>query len=311
MMILRPVRPAVAHRAADLEAAGGVHQQAVALGVQLDAVLDELVQDVLHDELADVGGEQRLEVDVRRVLGGDHDRVEADGLVAVVLDGDLGLAVGAQVRDRPVLADLGQAPREAVREVDRERHQLGRLVARVAEHQALVARALLVELVLVTLDTRLVGRVDALGDVGGLRADGHRHAAGGAVEALLRGVVTDLEDLLAHELRDRRVRLGRDLTGDVHEARGDERLHGDPGGRVLPQKCIENGVADLVSDLVGVTLGHGLRGEQATGHNAPCGCSGCWLIICGRPGAAPGVVRDQFIGHSRPSDHASRHLGAL
>ena len=32
----------VAHRAADLEAAGGVDQQAVALGVQLDAVVEEL-----------------------------------------------------------------------------------------------------------------------------------------------------------------------------------------------------------------------------------------------------------------------------
>ncbi len=246
----------VAHRAADLEAAGRVHEQAVALGVELDAVLDELGQDVLDDELADVGREQRVEVDVRGVLRGDHDRVEADGLVAVVLDGDLGLAVGAQVRDGPVLADLGQAAREPVRDVDRQRHELGGLVAGVAEHQALVAGALLVELVLVALDALLVGGVDALRDVRGLGADGHRHAAGGAVEALLRGVVADLEDLLPDELRDRRVGLRRHLTRDVHETRGDEGLHGDARGRVLGEKCIEDRVADLVSDLVGVALGH-------------------------------------------------------
>ena len=100
----------VAHRAADLEAAGRVDQQPVALGVQLDAVVDERLELRLDDELADVGGEQRVEVDVGGVLRGDDDGVEADGLVAVVLDGDLGLAVGAQVGDGAVLADLGQPP---------------------------------------------------------------------------------------------------------------------------------------------------------------------------------------------------------
>lgn len=269
MMILRPVRPAVAHRAADLEAAGRVDQEAVVLRVELDAVFQERLQLGLDHELADVGGEQRLQVDVRRVLRGDDDRVETDGLVAVVLDGDLGLAVGAQVRDRPVLADLREALREAVRQEDRERHQRRRLVRRVAEHQALVARALLVELVVIALDTVLVRRVDALRDVRGLRADRHRHTAGGAVEALLRGVVADLQDLVADELRDGRVGLGGDLIGHVHQAGRDQRLDGDPGGRVLRQKRVENGVADLVSDLVGVTFGHGLRGEQTTGHNAP------------------------------------------
>ncbi|GAT83872.1 hypothetical protein STXM2123_4572 [Streptomyces sp. F-3] len=33
-----------------------------------------------------------------------------------------------------------------------------------------------------------------------------------------------------------------------------------------------------------MTLGDGLRGEQATGHSAPWVCSGCWLIIDGRHG---------------------------
>ena len=76
------------------------------------------------------------------------------GLVAVVLDGDLGLAVRAQVRDGAVLADLGQAAGQPVRQRDRQRHQLGRLVAGEAEHQALVAGALRVELVAPTPSTR-------------------------------------------------------------------------------------------------------------------------------------------------------------
>lgn len=281
MMILRPVRPAVAHRAADLEAAGRVHQEAVALGVQLDAVLDELREHVLDDELADVGCEQRVQVDVRGMLRGDDHRVQPDRLVTVVLDGDLGLAVGAQVGDGPVLAHLGQSPGEAVRDVDRERHQLRRLVAGVAEHQALVARALLVELVLVALDPLLVRGVDALCDVRRLRADRHRDATGSTVEALFGGVVTDLQNLVAHEVGDVGVGLGGDLARDMHQTGGDQGLDGDARGGVLAQERVENRVADLVSDLVGVTLGDRFRGEETAGHIAPWGCSGCWLIMGG------------------------------
>ena len=118
-------------------------------------------------------------------------------VVLVVGDGDLGLAVGAQVRDGAVLAHLGQALGEPVRDVDRQRHELGGVVAGVAEHQALVAGALAVERVVAALGALLDGVVDALGDVRGLLADRHGDAARLAVEALGRRVVADAEDRLA------------------------------------------------------------------------------------------------------------------
>ncbi|GHI90340.1 hypothetical protein Sxan_77040 [Streptomyces xanthophaeus] len=219
--------------------------------------------------LADVGGEERVQVDVARVLRGDHDGVQADGGAAVVLDGDLGLAVGTQVGGRAVLADLGEAAREAVGQLDGQRHQVRGLVGRVTEHQALVTGALLVQSVVIALDPRLVGRVDALRDVRGLRADGHRHAAGGAVEALGRGVVADVEDLLPYEGGDVGVRAGGHLAGDVDLTGGDQGLDRDARGGVLTQQLVEDGVADLVGDLVGMSFGHGLRGEQAAGHDSP------------------------------------------
>src|ERR1043166_7494379 len=43
----------------------------------------------------------------------------------------------------PVAAQLGLALDQTVREIDRHRHELRRLVAGVAEHEALVARTLL------------------------------------------------------------------------------------------------------------------------------------------------------------------------
>ena len=255
----------VTHRATDLEAAGGVDERAVGGGVEVGALIGELRQHGRDDVLLDVGRQQVVEGDVGGVLGGQHDGVEPDGLVAVVGDGDLGLAVGAQVGDLAGLADRGELLGEAVREEDRQRHQLGGVVARVAEHQALVAGTLLVERVDAT-GAVLVGRVDALGDVGALLADRHLDAAGGAVEALGGGVVADAEHGVAHDLGDLDVGLGRDLTGDVHESGGHHRLDGDAAAGVLVEHGVEDRVGDLVTDLVRVSLGDGLGGEQACGH---------------------------------------------
>ena len=108
----------------------------------------------VDDVLVDVGGEQRVDVDVGGVLAGHDDGVEPDRLVAVVLDGDLGLAVGTQVGHDAVLADRRQPPGQPVGERDRQRHQLGGVVAGVAEHQALVAGALPVERVVDALAGR-------------------------------------------------------------------------------------------------------------------------------------------------------------
>ena len=132
----------VAHRAADLEAPGRVDQQLVVGDVEA-----EWRQLRLHDVFADVGGEQGVEVDVSGVLRADDDGVEPDGLAVLVADGHLGLAVGTQVTDQALLADRGEAAGEAVGQRDRQRHQLGGLVAGEAEHQALVAGALAVEVV--------------------------------------------------------------------------------------------------------------------------------------------------------------------
>jgi hypothetical protein len=270
----------VAHRAAHLEPPGRVDQQPVALGVQAEAL--ELGVD---DVLADVRREQRLEGDVGRVLAGHHDGVEPDRAQAVVLDGDLGLAVGPQVRDGAVAADRGQPPRQAVRQRDRQRHQLGGLGAREAEHHALVTGALGVQRAVGLAGAELDRRVHALGDVGRLGADGDVHAAGGAVEALLGRVVADAQDGLADDRVDVGVRLGRDLAGDVDLTGRDQRLDGDPAVRVLVEQGVEDAVADLVGDLVRVAFGDRLGGEKAACHVTPRDCvlirraAACWQSL--------------------------------
>ena len=106
-MILRPVSPVSAFGPADLEPAGGVHHRRLhARGIDLGELPEHRV-DHLGD---DVGLQQGLDVDLLAVLRGDQDGVDPDRLPVSVLDGDLALAVGPQIRNDARFADVGQAP---------------------------------------------------------------------------------------------------------------------------------------------------------------------------------------------------------
>ena len=144
------------------------------------------------------------------MLGRDQHALDLDGaLVAVLVDlvahRHLGLAVGPQVRQHVGLAHLREPVRDPVRELDRQRHQLGRLVRGVAEHHPLVAGADLVDRVAVAV-LHLERLVDALGDVGRLLVERHDDAAGLGVEAVLRPRVADVGHRLADEPGDVDVR---------------------------------------------------------------------------------------------------------
>ena len=181
---------------------------------------------------------QLLLADVGAVLAGNDHRVDAHGLAVVVLHGDLALAVRAQVVQRAVLA---------------HRHQLGRLIAGVAEHHALVART-----------GHVV--VGAQRNVGALAVDVGDDAAGVAVKAVLGAVIADGADDLARRAGDVHVAAGRDLAHDVDEAGGAGRLAGNAGTGVLRQDGVEDGVGDLVADFVGMPLGDGFGREKNFGH---------------------------------------------
>ena len=151
--------------------------------------------------------------------------------------------------------------RQPVRDEDRERHELGGLARRVAEHHPLVARAEQVDRVGVAV-LRLVRLVDSLRDVGRLLVDRDDDAAGLEVEAVLRARVADLGDALAHDRTDVDVRVGRDLTRHHHEAGRDQRLARDTAVRVVGEDRVEDGVRDLVGDLVRMPLGDRLGRER-------------------------------------------------
>src|SRR6202521_4808807 len=125
---------AVALRAADDEAAGGVD-------VEDGALVQQAGRDGGADHLLDHGMVDLVVADLGIVLGGDDDRMRPHRAVAFVFDGHLALAVGAQPLDLAAAARGGQLAGHAMCQGDGQRHQGRRVAAGVAEHQPLVAGA--------------------------------------------------------------------------------------------------------------------------------------------------------------------------
>src|SRR4029079_2224635 len=79
---------------------------------------------------------------------------------------------------------------------------------------------------------------------------------------VLRARVADVAHRLARDPRDVDVLRRRQLAGNDDQAGRDQGLAGDAALGVVRERGVENGVRDLVGDLVRVTLGHRLGREE-------------------------------------------------
>ena len=145
---------------------------------------------------------------------------------------------------------------------DRRRHQFRRLVAGVAEHDALVARAFF------AIVAGLVG-VDALRDVGGLRMQEDLDVGLVPVEAVL--LVADVLDrhaggmgnpVLGDVARPAHFASDHDAVGRRQRLAGDTDLIGiDTRTRAFAEVQVDDLVGDAVAHLVGLALGNRFAGE--------------------------------------------------
>lgn len=108
------------------------------LDVVDDLVVEEVLGDDLLDDLLEDLGAEVLGGDLLSVLGRDDDSVDTDGnnssrCLLLVLDGDLGLGVGAEPSERAVATGLGHGSVELVGKHDGEGHVLGGLIGSIAE----------------------------------------------------------------------------------------------------------------------------------------------------------------------------------
>lgn len=213
---------------------------------------DDLLDDLLLDLLSELLGG-----DVGRVLSRDNDSVDAlrdNGTVVVlVLDGDLGLGVGSEPGKGAVTASSGHGSVELVSEEESKGEELRGLVSGITEHDTLVTSTELLESLLV---------VETLGNVRGLLLNGDEQVAGLVVKTLLGVIVTDVLDGITDDLLVVELGLSGDLTEDHDHTGLGGSLTSNLGEGVLAKAGIEDGVGNLISDLVGVTLTNGLGGEE-------------------------------------------------
>ena len=246
----------IALRAAHNKAAGGVD---VVLGV----LVQQLSGDGGLDDLFHHVCPQLLHAHALAVLAGDDHGVHAHGLVVlVVLHGHLALAVRAQVIHFAALAHFGQALCQLVGKADGHGHQLGGLVAGITEHHALIA-----------CTAHLI--VGAQCNIGALAVNVGDDGAGVSVKAELCAGVADICHHLADDLLEVHIAVGSDLAHNVHKAGGCAGLAGHAGIGVVGQDLVQNCIRDLVADLVGMSLGDGLRSKQVSSHFLPPKCCSC------------------------------------
>ena len=163
-MILRPVRPQSPSGPPMTNLPVGLTCQIVSSAIQPSGSALRMIG---LDDLADVVARSSVS---SRCWVESTICVDADRLAVVVADGDLALGVRAELAGarRRLARASASSLEDLVGVVDRRRHQFRRLAAGIAEHDALVARALVL----------VAGGVDALGDVGRLaRAAGPRSSA--------------------------------------------------------------------------------------------------------------------------------------
>src|ERR1043165_8879162 len=141
-----------------------------------------------------------------------------------------------------------------MRGLDREGHQLGRLVAGVAEHHALIARALLL------VQSFAFG--DALGDVGRLSLDGRDDRAGVAVEASGGVGIANVAHDIAHDFVVADSFFAGDLAGDDDHAGLRQGLAGNAAVGIAVEMRVEYRIGDLVAHLVRMPFGDRLRSEK-------------------------------------------------
>ena len=198
----------------------------------------------------------------RLVLGRDDDRGRLGRLAVLEAQRDLALGVGLEERRRAGVAVRRHLGQDLVAVVERRRHQVGRLVAGEAEHDALVAGAFVL----------VLAGIDALRDVRRLRVEVVGEIEPVPVEALL--LIADALDDAADRFLDLLADAGRPIAVLVHDpvaadfAGKDDavgrrhRLAGDARFRVLRQEQVDDRVGNLVGDLVGMAFGNGFGGEQ-------------------------------------------------
>jgi len=231
-------------------AMGSTTGEASARVEMVDGVLVKVLGwDDLADDLFFQLSRELFLSDVGAMLGRDEDGVDAKwgefAVLVFVLDGDLGLSVGADLWTGSVLSDLSELEAELGCKRVGEGHEILAFVGGIAEHVALVTGSNIFD---VLVD------VDGVGDLGGLLLKSDDNLAGLVVASFVSMVVADLLESVADNLLVVYGCLGGDFTENHDHIGLGTGLTCNSGIGVLGQTGIKDCVRNLITQFIRVSF---------------------------------------------------------
>lgn len=203
-----------------------------------DRFLQELAQVILADGLT--------------VLRRQDQAVDTDG-TAVLIEAhrDLRFAIRPQeLSQRRIMAYPVQAAYQSLGQVDRQGHIIRRLIGRIAVHDSLIAAA---------DDAVPFGLSHALLYIRRLLMDVSKDQARIGRKAQGRVGIADIGNDFPGQ--GRHIDGGRrgDFTSQGQDIAGNKGFDSHVRGRILRQVGVDDGVGNLVTNLIGMAFGHGFR----------------------------------------------------
>ena len=242
----------VALRTADHEAAGRVDQE---LGFRSDPFSRKhRLDDAFDHGFRELGLHLVAVAHFRGMLRGKHNGVHRLRTSIHIAHGELALRVRTEEGQRAVLAENGLLLHQAVCVVDRGGHQRVGFVARVAEHQTLVAGTGFERVVRSLVNTLL--------DVGRLLVVANENGTAAVINAVFGIVIANLTEGVAGNADVIDLSGGGDFASEHDESRGAEGFCSDATVGILLENGIENGVRDLVRHLVRMAFTHRFRRKK-------------------------------------------------
>ena len=159
------------------------------------------------------------------VLRREHDGIYTNGMILfVIFNGDLRLAIRTQIGHLlTFLADTGERIHQGVRQIQRQRHVVIRLVRRIAEHHSLITGALFLG----------ISATHALIDIGGLSMKSRENTATLRFKFILGLGVADVRDGFTSNGLNVCPTFATHLAGNYHLTGSTQSLAGHMSLRVL------------------------------------------------------------------------------
>ena len=210
-------QPRVAMWTADHKDSGGVHVQLNVIAKQRLYIrshlrFDPWNQNILHI-LTDLAEHRCFAIKII-VLGGNDNGLNAFRRIVIrILDGHLRFGIGPQVRHWTgrLAANVRQFLQQAMRQIQRQRHEILRFTARITEHHALVTGALVLG----------IGPFNSLVDVFGLLVNRAQYTTRLRLEHVIAFGIADSADYLPSDGLYIEVRTALDLARQDDLSRGD------------------------------------------------------------------------------------------